>query len=96
MTPGQTQGEPAYCLGGVRHKGGVNLNQALVRKCVQLRLACSARVSLARVRARDPVAWMAGRRETEYLKPIDKAIHGMVSESPGRNESERRGGPESE
>ena len=31
MTPGQTQGEPAYCLGGVRHKGGVNLNQALVR-----------------------------------------------------------------
>ena len=21
---------PAYCLGGVRHKGGVNLNQALV------------------------------------------------------------------
>ena len=65
-----------------------------VRLCVQLRLACSARVSLARVRARDPVAWMAGRRETEYLKPIDKAIHGMVSESPGRNESERRGGPE--
>jgi len=57
------------------------------RECVQLRLACSARVSLARVRARDPVAWMAGRRETEYLKPIDKAIHGMVSESPGRNES---------
>jgi hypothetical protein len=39
---------------------------------------------------------MAGRRETEYLKPIDKAIFGMVSESPGRNESERRGGPESE
>jgi hypothetical protein len=39
---------------------------------------------------------MAGRRETEYLKPIDKAIPGMVSESPGRNESERRGGPESE
>jgi hypothetical protein len=39
---------------------------------------------------------MAGRRETEYLKPIDKAIDGMVSESPGRNESERRGGPESE
>jgi hypothetical protein len=24
---------------------------------------------------------MAGRRETKYLKPIDKAIHGMVSES---------------
>ena len=64
--------------------------------CVQRRLVCSARVSLARVIARDPVAWMAGRRETEYLKPIDKAIHGLVSESPGRNESERKGGPESE
>jgi len=31
LTPGQTQREPAYCLGGVRHKGGVNLNQALER-----------------------------------------------------------------
>ena len=37
---------------------------------------------------------MAERRETEYLKPIDKAIFGMVSESPGRNESERIGGLE--
>jgi hypothetical protein len=45
-----------------------------VRECVQLRLAGSARVSLAGVIARDPVAGMAGRRETEYLKPIDKAI----------------------
>ena len=73
-----------------------NFKKLQIWSCVQLRLACSARVSLARVRARDPVAWMAGRRETEYLKPIDKAIHGMVSESPGRNESERRGGPERE
>ena len=39
---------------------------------------------------------MAGRRETEYLKPIDKASVRDVSESPGRNESERTGGPESE
>jgi hypothetical protein len=31
LTTGQTQGEPAYCLGGVRHKGGVNLIQAFVR-----------------------------------------------------------------
>jgi hypothetical protein len=31
---------------------------------------------------------MAGRRETNDLKPIDKAIFGMVSESPGRNASE--------
>ena len=39
---------------------------------------------------------MAGSRETNNLKPIDKAICGMVSETPGRNESERTGGPESE
>jgi len=31
VTPGQAQGEPVYCLGGIRHKGGVNLYQALVR-----------------------------------------------------------------
>jgi len=29
-TPGPVQDEPVYCLGGVRHKGGANLNQALV------------------------------------------------------------------
>jgi hypothetical protein len=34
---------------------------------------------------------MAGRRETDDLKPIDKAILGMVSEPPGRNVSERIG-----
>jgi hypothetical protein len=28
------------------------------------------------------------------MKPIDKAIFGMVSESPGRNESEPTGGPD--
>ena len=31
--------------------------------------------------------------ETKYMKPIDKAILGMVSESPGRNASEPTGGP---
>ena len=45
-----------------------------VRLCVQLRLVCSAGVSPVRVRIRSPVAWMAGMRETDYLKPIDKAI----------------------
>ncbi len=53
-------------------------------------------VSPAKVTVRNLVAWMAGWRETESLKPIDKAILGMVSESPGRNVSERRGGPESD
>jgi len=67
-----------------------------VRMCVQLRLVCSAGLSPARVIIRSPVAWMAGTRETDYLKPIDKAIFRDVSESPGRNESERTGGLESE
>jgi hypothetical protein len=67
-----------------------------VRMCVQLRLVCSAGVSPARVRIRSSIAWMAGIRETDYLKPIDKAIQRDVSKSPGHNESERRGGPESE
>ena len=51
--------------------------------------------SPARARARSPVAWMAGRREINDLKPIDKAIVRMVSESPGRSASERTGSPES-
>jgi hypothetical protein len=33
--------------------------------------------------------------ETKRMKLIDKAILGMVSESPGRNASEPTGGPES-
>ncbi len=45
-----------------------------VRVCVQLRLVCSAGVSSVRVRIRSAVAWMAGMRETDYLKPIDKAL----------------------
>ena len=47
-----------------------------------------------RGRNQSPVAWMAGRRETEDLKPIDRAIFGMVRESPGRNASELMGGPD--
>jgi len=37
---------------------------------------------------------MAGRRETECLKPIDKAIFRVGSEFSGRNESEGIGGLE--
>jgi hypothetical protein len=47
--------------------------------CVQRRLACSAGGSLAKIRARSLVAWMAGRRETKDLKPIDRAICGMAA-----------------
>ena len=63
--------------------------------CVQRRQTCSAGASPAGARARRPEAWMAGRRETKSLKPIDEAIRRMVSESPGRNGSERGGSLES-
>jgi hypothetical protein len=42
--------------------------------CVQRRLARSAGVRPAGVAARSPVAWIAGRREIDDLKPIDKAV----------------------
>jgi Transposase domain (DUF772) len=44
--------------------------------------------------SQSPVAWMVGRQETKSRETIDKAILGMVSESSGRNESERTDGPE--
>jgi len=59
-----------------------------------LKLVFSAGVNPARARVRGPVAWIVRRKETESRKSIDKAILGMVSESSGRNESERTGGPE--
>jgi hypothetical protein len=65
------------------------------RLCVQRRLARSVGVSPTGVIARRPVAWMVGWRETKIRKPIDNAIRGMASESPGRTARERRGGPES-
>jgi hypothetical protein len=40
-------------------------------------------------KVRSLVAWIAGRRETESLKPIDEVIFWMMSKSSGRNESER-------
>jgi hypothetical protein len=45
-----------------------------------------------RGKSRNPVAWVAFAEETKRMKPTDKAILGMVSESPGRNVSEPRGG----
>src|SRR5262249_8058154 len=45
--------------------------------CVQRRLARSAGVSPARVKARRPVAWIAGRRAIKDLKPIDNPIERM-------------------
>ena len=54
--------------------------------CVQRRLARSVGDRPTEAKVRRLVAWIAGRREIEFLKPIDKAIQGMVSESSGRNE----------
>ena len=64
----------------------------LVRLCVQQRLARSVGDNPTGERVRDPVAWVAFVEETKRMKPTDKAILGMVSESPGRNVSEPRSG----
>ena len=45
-----------------------------------------------RDKSQGPVAWIASVEETKLMKPIDKAILGMASESPGRNVSEPTGG----
>src|SRR5579864_1165771 len=47
-----------------------------VQLCVQRRLACSAGDKPAGARVSGPVAWIAGRRETEFLKPIDGRLLG--------------------
>ena len=62
--------------------------------CVQRRLTRSAGAKPAGAKISSPVAWIAGRREIDDLKPIDKAVRGTVSESPGRNESEPACNPE--
>jgi hypothetical protein len=49
-----------------------------------------------RDKSRNPVAWVAFAEETKRMKPADKAILGMVSESPGRKVSEPRGGLDKE
>jgi len=67
-----------------------------VRLCVQRRLACSAGDSPVGARVRSPVVWIAGWRETKTLKPIDKVFLGKITSTPGRNESERVCGLESE
>ena len=65
-----------------------NRNGLFSRQCVQTRQTCSVGISPTRVRVRSPVARVASVEET---KPTDKAIFGMVSESPGRNASEPSG-----
>jgi hypothetical protein len=50
-----------------------------VRLCDQERLARSVGDRPTEVKVRSLVAWIAGRRGIESLKPIDKAIFRMVS-----------------
>jgi hypothetical protein len=38
VDPGPVQGEPAACLGDIRHRGGVTLSQAVVRNVGTCRL----------------------------------------------------------
>ena len=64
--------------------------------CVQRRLVCSAGDKPAGARVRSPVVWIAGWRETETLKPIDKVSLGGDHKPPGRNNSERECGLENE
>jgi hypothetical protein len=61
-------------------------------ECVQQRLACSVGDSPTGAKVRSPVAWITSVEETKPVKLVDKAIFGMVSESPGRNVSEPTGG----
>ena len=49
-------------------------------------------VSPTEVIVRSLVAWIAPVEETNPVKPIDKAVLGAVSKSPGRNVSEPTGG----
>ena len=60
----------------------------------RIKLVCSVGDRPTKVIVRGLVAWIAERREIEFLMPIDKAIFRMVSKSSGRNESERRYGLE--
>jgi hypothetical protein len=60
-TPGQVQGEPVYCLGGVRHKGGVNLIQAFVRNVGTCRLDVKGEAQVEDPREREYRCGAQGR-----------------------------------
>src|SRR5216684_1503504 len=66
----------------------------LAKECVQERQTCSVGSRPTGAKVRSPLAWVVSVEKTKRMKPTDKAILGMVSESPGRNESEPTGGLE--
>jgi len=65
-------------IGSVLLEREVSAGPVIVREvCVQRRQTCSVGGSPTGAIARRPVAWMAGRRETQALKPIDETIGRM-------------------
>ena len=82
--------------GGVIECSSRMTGNCQVRLCDQEMQVCTVGDRPTEVKVRSLVAWIAGRREIEFPKPIDKTIFRMVSKSSGRNESERRCGLESE
>ena len=54
------------------------------------RLMCSVGGNPTEAKSQNLVAWIEGKRETESLKSIDKAIFRMVSKSSGRNDCKRK------
>ena len=72
----------------------VDRDGIFVRQCVQERQTCSIGGRPIGVKVRSPLAWVASVEKTKLMKPTDKASLGMVSESPGCNESEPRSGLE--
>ena len=72
----------------------VDRDGIFVGQCVQERQTWSIGGRPIGVKVRSPLAWVASVEKTKLVKPTDKAILGMVSESPGCNESEPRSGLE--
>jgi hypothetical protein len=78
-----------YRLMGNREIPGASHTQKIIGKpcagkrharlCVQQRLACSVGDKPIEAKVRSLVAWIARRKETESLKPIDLIILGMTA-----------------
>ncbi len=74
LTAGNSEGASKEAFAEARLSEEPGAGKPHAGLCVQRRLACSAGGSPVGVKARSPVAWIAGWRETEILKPIDNAI----------------------
>lgn len=77
-TPGSVQEKPADCLGGVRHKGGVNLTQALMWN-----------VGTWVLMKREKLKWMTHERESTDAGPRGGTTRS--SDEVSVMEMERRG-----